>query len=183
MAKYIPTTTRQWLNETTGQATGGGDGGDGSDPAFCLVPHLSYARNLIPSTNSSPWVAINNGRVTNNGKSYPGWNAANDKSGWVGKGTTYTIRLSQVANPSTTIHIVDAMVGVYPGNATTTYGGSMRGLQQDIRTDMFPDDAPSKVSPRHNGGFVALYGDGHTGFRKWGQSTPCDWVIQQATCN
>ena len=59
----------------------------------------------------------------------------------------------------------------------------MRGLQQDIRTDMFNNDTPSKVAPRHFGGFVVLYGDGHSGYRHWGQSTPCMWTIQDDQCN
>jgi prepilin-type processing-associated H-X9-DG protein len=64
-----------------------------------------------------------------------------------------------------------------------SYGGSMRGLQQEIRTDMFNDATPSKVAGRHNGGFVILYGDGHSGWKKWGSSTPCQWTIQEITAS
>lgn len=159
------------------------------------VPRLSYSRNLIPARNGNAWAGMNSGRPTNQGKTYPGFvdtsaNSTNRKCGWAGlgllgggTGTTTSIAISEVPDPSGTIHIVDGMAGGAPPADPLTYGGSMRGLQQDIRTDMFNDATPSKVNARHSGGFVALYGDGHTGWKKWGSSTPCQWTIQDDTCN
>ncbi len=181
-SSQVAASTRLYVGATT---TTGGYGADGSDPSKCLVPRLSYTRNLIPTTNGSPWNAINAGRVTNNGKSYPGFAdpATSPKSGWVGTGTTYSRSLADVADPAGTIHIVDGMAGGAPPADSKTYGGSMRGLQQDIRTDMFNDATPSKVAGRHRGGFVVLWGDGHSTYRRWGTTTPCMWTIQDDTCN
>ena len=181
-AKYVNNTgSRLYMGVTEGNAT---NGGDGSAPTLCLVPRLSYARNLIPTSNGNPWDALVAGRQCNNGKTYPGFvdYAANLKSGWVGTGTTFTRSMAEIADPAGTIQIVDGMAG---GNANAdpkSYGGSMRGLQQDIRTDMFNDGPPSKVAPRHTGGFVILYGDGHSGYKKWGTTTPCMWTIQDDQC-
>ncbi|MES2459710.1 MAG: DUF1559 domain-containing protein [Armatimonadota bacterium] len=165
---------------------GSASGGDGSDKPFCLVPRLSYTRNLIPTTNGNPWDVLAAGtRPANNGKTYPGFvnYTTNLKSGWTGQGTTFTITLADVSDPAGTIHITDGMAG---GSAsailTDSYGGSMRGLQQEIRTDMFNDATASKVAGRHNGGFVILYGDGHSGWKKWGSTNPCMWTIQGDTC-
>lgn len=161
-------------------------GADGSDLARSLVPRLSYTRNLIPTTNGNAWAGLMANRTTNNGKKYPGFvdTTSNLKSGWVGTGTTFTISLAEVKDTAGTIHITDGMAG---GSAsaiqTDSYGGSMRGIQQDIRTDMFNDATPSKVAGRHNGGFVILYGDGHSGWKKWGSTTPCMWTIQDDQCN
>ncbi len=184
-AKYINNTAARLYMGVTKGTTTAGNGGDGSDPAFCLVPRLSYSRNLIPTTNGNPWDALIAGRVCNNGKTYPGFvdYVSNLKSGWVGTGTTFTRSMAEIAEPASTIHIVDGMAG---GSATAnplTYGASIRGLQQDIRTDMFKDSPPSKVAPRHSGGFVVLYGDGHSGYKKWGSTTPCMWPIQEDICN
>jgi prepilin-type processing-associated H-X9-DG protein len=74
------------------------------------------------------------------------------------------------------------MAGGGPNADQSSYGGSMRGLQQDIRTDMFNNDTPSKVAGRHSGGFVILYGDGHSGWKKWGSTNPCMWTIQEDQC-
>ncbi len=155
------------------------------------VPRLSYSRNLIPAVNGSAWIALLANRPTNQGKTYPNFvNGTNNrKCGFAGlgllgggTGTTTPISLSEVPDPAGTIHIVDGMAGG-PATPTNNYGGSMRGLQQDIRTDMFNDSTPSKVNARHSGGFVALYGDGHSGWKKWGSSTPCQWTVQDDTCN
>lgn len=168
--------------------TGSSDGADGSDSWLCQVPLLTYSRNLIATTKSNPWDAIIAGRVCNNGKTYPNFvdYTSNFKSGWVGSGTTTSITLAQVACPESTIHIVDGMAGGPAGTSAATfltYGGRFRGIQQDIRTDLFMDAADSKVCPRHNGGFVILFGDGHAGWRVYGSSTPCDWTIQDDACN
>jgi prepilin-type N-terminal cleavage/methylation domain-containing protein len=175
---------RLYMGATQG-TTSAGNGGDGSNPAFCLVPKLSYSRNLIPTTNGNPWDAIIAGQRCNNGKTYPGFVNYTDnlKSGWVGTGTTFTRSMASIDDPAGTIHIVDGMAGGAASADPKTYGASMRGLQQDIRTDMFNNDTPSKVAPRHFGGFVVLYGDGHSGYRHWGQSTPCMWTIQDDQCN
>ena len=159
--------------------------GDGSAKGVALVTRLSYTRNLIPTSNGSPWNAIIANRATNQGKTYPGFvdYANNLKSGWVGTGTTFTVTLADVKDPAGTIHFTDGMAGgSLNALKTSTYGGSMRGLQQDVRTDMFNDATPSKVAGRHNGGFVILYGDGHSGWKKWGSTTPCMWTIQEDNC-
>ena len=175
---------RQYVGITV---TSGTNGGDGSNASSCLVPRLSYGRNLIPTTRGTPdpWGNILSNKVCNNGKTYPGFVDPNNrnKSGWVGEGTTYTITLADVSDPAGTIHIMDAMAGGTNGATSPTYGGSMRGIQYDQRTDMWNDAGASKVAPRHNGGFVILYGDGHSGWKKWGSTTPCMWTIQEDTCN
>jgi prepilin-type N-terminal cleavage/methylation domain-containing protein/prepilin-type processing-associated H-X9-DG protein len=174
-------TTRLYMGITKGNAT---VGGDGSDANFCVVPRLSYSRNLIPTTNGNPWNALVSGMQCNNGKTYPGFvdYTTNLKSGWVGTGTTFTRSLAEISDTAGTIHIVDGMAGGGPSADQLTYGASMRGLQQDIRTDMFNNDTPSKVAGRHSGGFVILYGDGHSGWKKWGATNPCMWTIQDDQC-
>ncbi len=173
-------TTTQYKGTTINLFTATGTTADGSSPGFCLVPRLSYARNLIPTTNGNPWVKIDAGSAINNGKVYPNL-VGSVKSGFVGTGTTFDISLADVKDSAGTIHIVDGMA--YNSNqAGDTAGGSMRGLQQDIRTDMFSDETTSKVACRHSDGFVVLYGDGHSGWKKWGSSTPCQWTIQEDTC-
>jgi len=162
----------------------GSTGGDGSALALSTVPRLSYSRNLIPSLSSNNgWNAIIANRVCNNGKTYPGFvdYATNPKSGWVGTGTTVARSLADIADPAGTIHIVDGQAGVVPPNIPG--GGSLRGLQQDVRTDMFNDATASKVAGRHRGGFVILWGDGHSTYRKWGTTNPCMWSIQDDQCN
>lgn len=183
--KYIAASPKRFYMGITLGENLPGNAGDGSDPAFSRVPRLSYSRNLIPTTNGSPWNAIIAGRKCNNGKTYPGFvdYVGNLKSGWVGTGTTFTRSMAEIPDPAGTIHIVDGMAGGGATVDTKSYGASIRGLQQDIRTDMFPDATPSKVAPRHTGGFVILYGDGHSGYKKWGSTTPCMWTIQDDQCN
>jgi prepilin-type N-terminal cleavage/methylation domain-containing protein/prepilin-type processing-associated H-X9-DG protein len=182
--EQVAPSTRLYKGVTT-NIPGSTNAGDGSYLPFSLVPRLSYSRNLIPTTNGDPWDQLAANARTNNGRTYPGFvnYTTNLKSGWVGRGTTFTITLADVADPAGTIHITDGMAG---GSAsailTDSYGGSMRGLQQEIRTDMFNNATPSKVAGRHNGGFVILYGDGHSGWKKWGSSTPCQWTIQEDNC-
>ena len=89
--KYVAA-GRYYLGVSTGE-NGPGYGGDGSDPAYCLVPHLSYSRNLIPTKNGSgtdPWHTTIALIPTNGGKTYPNFVNYTDhlKSGWVGTGTT-----------------------------------------------------------------------------------------------
>lgn len=183
--QFVQQTTRYYVGITAGDST---HGGDGSDVTRCKVPRLSYGRNLIPTTNGTPdpWGNMLANKVCNNGKTYPGFvdPVARNKSGWVGKGTTFTITLADVADPAGTIHIMDAMAGgADPAATQTQYGGSMRGIQYDYRTDLWNDAGASKVAARHSGGFVILYGDGHSGWKKWGATTPCMWTIQGDTCN
>ena len=67
-------------------------------------------------------------------------------------------------------------------SATTdpcTQGNSIRGIQEEIRTDHYPDFTASKVAYRHFGGFTAVFGDAHAKFRKWGSTKASDWSIQQ----
>ncbi|MCW3061075.1 MAG: prepilin-type N-terminal cleavage/methylation domain [Capsulimonas sp.] len=183
--KYIPGT-----NQFTGVAvTVGTSAGDGTITSLSMVPRLSYARNLIPTQNGTgakPWDNIIALRPCNNGKTYPGFvdYAGNQKSGWVGKGTTFTRSMAEIEDPAGTIHIVDGMVSYLALTPTTfSQGPSMRGLQYDNRTDMYNDATYSKVAYRHTGGFVVLYGDGHSGYKKWGSTTPCMWTIQDDQCN
>ncbi len=169
--------------------------GDGSDGGLSQVPRLSYGRNVIPSNtgaSSPPWSAINGGRVTNNGKAYgssanPFANNTNKrKSGWVGTSTTSEITEADVPEPAGTIHFMDAMTGTTVSASIFSQphnlGSSIRGIQQDTRTDMYPDETASKVDYRHSDGFVILYGDGHSGWKKWGSTTPCQWTIQEDNC-
>jgi prepilin-type N-terminal cleavage/methylation domain-containing protein/prepilin-type processing-associated H-X9-DG protein len=174
-------TTRLYMGVTRGNAT---VGGDGSAAGVSLVPRLSYSRNLIPTRNGSPWNALIANTPTNNGRTYPGFvdYTNNLKSGWVGTGTTFTRSMAEISDTAGTIHIVDGMAGGSASADPLTYGASMRGLQQDIRTDMFNNDPPSKVAGRHSGGFVILYGDGHSGWKKWGATNPCMWTIQEDFC-
>ena len=57
-------------------------------------------------------------------------------------------------------------------------GNSIRGIQQEIRTDHYSNATASKVAYRHNNGFLALYGDGHARWIKWGSTKPGDWSIR-----
>lgn len=131
--------------------------GDGSTVGLQLVNQLSYGRNLIPNTASS-------------------WSTAGfyngNKSGFVTTGTTLSVNEAAVEAPSTTIHIMDAWT-------TQCYqGNSIRGIQAENRTDHFNNNTASKVAYRHNNGFVALYGDGHAKWLKWGSTKAADWTIQ-----
>lgn len=187
---HLVTTTKSYIGVTNPKLANP-DGsasvtGDGSDVGHSQVPRLSYGRNLIPTTNGTPWGAITGGRATNAGQTYSSSFTAIPKSGFVGTGTTSDITESDVVEPANTIHIMDAMTGTVLGGGTFNdphnLGNSIRGIQQDIRTDMYPDDTASKVAYRHFGGFVLLYGDGHAGWKKWGSTTPCMWTIQADTC-
>jgi len=129
--------------------------GDGSTLGLGLVNRLSYGRNLIP-TGSWATAGFTGG----------------DKSGFVTTGTTLSVHEAQVEDPAGTIHIIDTWT-------TQCYqGSSIRGIQQEIRTDHFPNSTSSKVAHRHNNGFLALYGDGHAKWLKWGTTQAKDWSIQ-----
>lgn len=175
------------------------DSGDGSTKGFGFVDRLSYGRNLIPAvgTSANPaWSALTANRATNTGKTYQGFvnyptivkcGFVGSGANGIGTGTTTSISIAEIQDIAGTIHIVDAIAGgnisSSPNNDGRLYGGSIRGIQQDTRTDMFNDAEPSKVDYRHSGGFNALYGDGHSGWKKWGSTTPCMWTIQDDQCN
>ncbi len=135
--------------------------GDGTNLQPFSVNNLSYGRNLIP-TNA--WVT-------------PGFTGG-DKSGFVTTGTTLSVNGSQIEDSAGTIHIVEAMTGATGTADPCVQGNSIRGIQQEIRTDHFPDQTASKVAYRHSGGFTALYGDNHAKYRKWGSTKAADWSIQ-----
>jgi len=132
-----------------------GDGTSLSLPG--MVNRLSYGRNFIPDT-AAAWAT-------------PGfW--VSPKSGFVTTGTTTSVHEAAVDDPAGTIHVVDAWTtGCHLGN-------SIRGIQQQIRTDHFSNATSSKVAYRHNNGFVALFGDGHAKWLRWGSTRPQQWTIQ-----
>jgi len=162
--KYTGVTSSAYTNTFTPPTLG-----DGSDPTLIKVNRLSYGRNLIPDLTSS-W-------TTTNFKT-----GANTKSGFVGGGTTKEITESDVQDPAGTIHIMDAITGNGGSPDPRSLGNSIRGISEELRTDHYPNDQASKVDYRHNGGFVILYGDGHSGWRKYGSTKACDWSIQSDTC-
>ena len=143
-----------------------GNEGDGSTADVRQVHSLSYALNMIPNV-ASAWAT-------------PGFYAATgNKSGYVSTGTTVGLKESQIEDPSGTIRIVDAMTETTTaGKFSCGLGNSIRGIQAENRTDHFKTATSSKVAMRHSQGFVALYGDGHAKWRRYGTSTPCDWTIQ-----
>ena len=137
-----------------------GNAGDGSTLGLQSVNRLSYGRNLIPTG---------------------GWQTAGftggDKSGFVTTGTTLSVHEAAIERPADTIHIVDAITGHATVDARGL-GNSIRGIQQEIRTDRYPNATSSKVDYRHNGGFNVVWGDGHCKWKKWGSSTAAEWSIQ-----
>lgn len=135
--------------------------GDGSTQQPFKVNRLSYGRNVIPTTG---WFSA-------------GFTAG-DKTGYASTGTTTTLSSSAVEEPAGTIHIVEAMTGASGTNDPTTQGNSIRGIQQEIRTDRSNSQTASKVSYRHRGGFTALFGDHHAKYRKWGSTRAAEWSIQ-----
>jgi len=147
-----------------------GTGGDGTTLAVCLVPRLSYGRNLITNT-SAAW--------PNSGKTAGFYASTNDKSGFVTTATTASVNDAAIAEPSTTIHIFDACAGTSTAGVDPRgLGSAMRAIQTADRTDMFKNDTASKVANRHLEGFNALYGDGHVKFRRWGTTSPSEWTVQ-----
>jgi prepilin-type N-terminal cleavage/methylation domain-containing protein len=133
---------------------------DGTATNRRLVHKLSYGRNLIPYDK---WKTA-------------GFNNAG-KTGFVrpNSGTTDSVAEPGIEDPAGTIHIVDSWASL----CNNTGGTSIRGIQEEIRTDHYPDATPSKVARRHSDGFVAVYGDGHAKWLKWGSTRARDWTIQQ----
>jgi len=160
-------TARQYCSQTrTDISFGVLTGADGSVKQPFLVNHLSYGRNLIPYYTASL-----------NSWTTPGFQGG-DKCGFVTSGTTLSVIEAQVEDPAGTIHIMDAMTGATGSADPCVQGNSIRGIQQEIRTDHFPDQTASKVAYRHSGGFVSLHGDGHAKWHKWGSTKAADWSIQ-----
>ena len=135
--------------------------GDGTSrplqPTPCTVPRLSYGRNFIPNVAGN-WTT-------------PGFYNGN-KSGFVTTGTTLSVNDAAIEEPATTIHVFDAWT------QNTGWGNSIRGVQQEIRTDRFPNYTASKVANRHSDGFNAIFGDGHVKWVKFGSTKAKDWSIQ-----
>jgi prepilin-type N-terminal cleavage/methylation domain-containing protein len=155
-------TARQYCGQTrTDISFGILTGADGSQVQPFLVNALSYGRNLIPY-NAWATAGFTNG----------------DKSGFVTTGTTLSVIEAQIEDPAGTIHIMDAMTGATGTGDPCVQGNSIRGIQQEIRTDHYPDQTASKVAYRHSGGFVALHGDAHAKFHKWGSTKAKNWSIQ-----
>jgi hypothetical protein len=136
-----------------------GDGGDGSSMGNQLVNRLSYGRNLIP-TNA--WVS---------------YTTAQAKSGFVTTGTTTSVHEAAIEEPAATIHIMDSMTGT-TSVEPCGLGNSIRGIQNEDRTDRYKNDTASKVAARHMDGFNILFGDGHAKWRKWGSTKAAEWTIQ-----
>lgn len=159
----MPGSTRVFCGRTkTAVSFGVLTGADGTTLPPFQVNGLSYGRNLIPY-NAWQTAGFTNG----------------DKSGFVTTGTTLSVTAAQVEDPAGTIHIVEAMTGASGGNDPCVQGNSIRGIQQEIRTDHYPNDTASKVAYRHKGGFTALFGDMHAKYRKWGSTKASEWSIQQ----
>lgn len=143
---------------------------------LCVVNRLSYARNVIPNT-SGGW------DVTSGF-----WTSTTPKNGFVGQNlvtgsfaTTGDLSEADVKSPANTIFALDAITG----NSSTdprALGNSIRGIQNETRTDYSKPASTNKPDYRHNGGYVLLYGDGHAGWKKFGSSKPCDWSVQEDTC-
>jgi prepilin-type N-terminal cleavage/methylation domain-containing protein len=128
-------TARQYCSRTrTDISFGVLTGADGSVKQPFLVNGLSYGRNLIPAYTASlhSWTT-------------PGFQGG-DKTGFVTTGTTVSVMEAQVEDPAGTIHIMDAMTGATGTADPCVQGNSIRGIQQEIRTDQYPDQTASKVA-------------------------------------
>jgi prepilin-type N-terminal cleavage/methylation domain-containing protein/prepilin-type processing-associated H-X9-DG protein len=155
------------------EAGTGGQFADGSQYALTMssgftgIRKLSYGRNLIVPGS---WYTT-------------GFNtSASPRNGFIGTSTTISLSESEVEDPAGTIHIFDSW------NTDPLQGQSIRAIQDEKRTDhcKLPTtgcDTPSKVANRHNGGFTAIFGDGHVKWRKWGSTTACDWSVQADSCS
>ena len=159
-----------------------GTGGDGSTVSLEQVKRLSYTRNVIPSPTGN-WTKVN--------AIIPGFASSTAlKSGFAGlyvtRGTASPSALdpvseSDIEDAAGTIQLFDAITGSGSADARAL-GSSMRGIQDSIRTDLFRDITPNKPGARHSDGYVAVFGDGHSKWIKWGTSKPCQWTIQNDTC-
>lgn len=202
----IPSTTTSTIPPDRRRYVGitNNDGSDSTAPVPLTqrVRRLSYGRNVIPSRQAATSDASETGWLYSDAGGrwgvIPASGAGQIKSGFVGNGTSpnasssgmFTstgaeITESDVKEPSTTIHIFDAMTGTTATGTTANLqgaGNSIRGIQGEGRTDRYRNATASKVAARHSGGFVAVYGDGHSKWIKWGTTKACDWSIQSDTC-
>jgi len=103
------------------------------------VKHASYVMNTI-YRDSSAW----------SGAVLP-WNPATC-SGW-GTSTTAPVRIAAVDAPSSKIYITDSLQGISQGDA--------RGIVSFDQTDFGIIGVSRDVGVHHDGGFNALFGDGH----------------------
>jgi prepilin-type N-terminal cleavage/methylation domain-containing protein/prepilin-type processing-associated H-X9-DG protein len=162
-----PGPTSRNLGTVTGNFTGitdtkcgGAFRGDGSEMPFGNVNRLSYARNHIPAL-CARWVT-------------PNFCSGNNKSGFAAGGSNISVAEAQVEDPSGTIHIMDSWT-----TGGCAAGDSLRNIHFENRTDHHMSVQASKVANRHNGGFIAVFGDGHAKWIRWGSSTAAQWSIQQ----
>jgi prepilin-type N-terminal cleavage/methylation domain-containing protein len=136
--------------------------GDGSDLPQGLVNRLSYGRNHIPA-NCSRWVTAGFCTGGSNG----------NKSGFATSGSNISVAEAAVEDPAGTIHIMDSWTTGGCGA-----GDSIRNIHFENRTDHVNGVQASKVAGRHNSGFIAVMGDGHAKWFKWGSSKAAQWSIQ-----
>jgi len=137
------------------------------------VGRLCYARNAL---RSDQWISSKGPGVFNAVKTTSprfGFNPGTQTSG-------RSLTEAQVEDPTGTINIVDGAVGsnFALGSACGSGGSAMVTLDSEANLDYAPDAETAKPAYRHSGGFNALYGDGHTHWKKYGSTTPCDWSVQ-----
>lgn len=169
----MPASTRPYCGATSN--------GDEDTPAartagYVKVEKLSYGFNNIQSGPMGTLYGWSTAGFTEAvGSSGPN----GPKSGFINPGASASIGLFEpaVEDSAGTIRVFDSMSG---GGSPPhcNYGGSIRAIGAEIRTDRYPNDTASKVSQRHFTGFNALYGDGHVKFRKWGSTKANEWSIQ-----
>ncbi len=168
-----PTSTRTYCGASTD-----GDGSDTNTLKLVNGP-ISYMMNLILSTEwtTAGYNSTGTSPIATNWA--PGPNGA--KTGFQNPRSSASLGLYEpaVEDSAGTIRITDGWGGVNGAPAEPcNVGSSLRAMSEEIRTDRFLTDAPSKVASRHFDGFNALYGDGHVKFRKWGSTTANEWSIQ-----
>ncbi len=154
--------------------------GDGSSASVQLMNgRLSYGMNLIQSTQ---WTTDGYDSIGSSPTSTtwaPGPNGA--KTGFLNPRASASLGVFEPAieDPTGTIRIFDGWGG-WGGQTTcsSTVAIGLRAISQELRTDRYLTDSPSKVAARHFEGFNALYGDGHVKFRKWGSTEASEWSIQ-----
>lgn len=153
---------------------------DSSTASVRQVNSLSYSRNLIPNNDPS-WTTSGWGLYNSSNPTTATAVAGNlAKQGFVGIGTTSSVHEAEVVDSAGAIHIMDAMTGTSSATSDPcTQGSSIRAIQEEIRTDRYPNSEASKVAPRHFDGFNILFGDGHVKWRKWGTTRAEEWSIQE----
>ncbi len=155
------------------QATTGDGSSNTNNTGSAAVGQLSYARNAMrfdqwtSSQGAGVFAAV---KITS-----PrfGFNPGIQTSG-------KALVEAQIEDPAGTIHIVDGVAGSNSalGSGCGSGGSSIVTLDSEANLDYTPDAETAKPAYRHSGGFNALYGDGHTKWRKYGTTTPCDWSVQ-----